>query len=118
MQALLRNGGARALANAGRGAFAPAGTSASSLIAPTAGTLGSPRWIGDTGVPENYGQWKDGGPGTGFLGTPKNHREVRAARDSSLSLSLSLSPSLSLFASTATAPRAPSRAIAPSSDQK
>jgi len=33
--------------------------------------------IEKVGVPENYGQIKDGGPGTKFLGTPDNHREVR-----------------------------------------
>ena len=34
------------------------------------------RHIGKVGVPENYGQIDS--VGTDFLGTPKNHREVRA----------------------------------------
>lgn len=38
--------------------------------------LAAVRGIGQVGVPENYGQVKDG-PGTKFLGTPANHREVR-----------------------------------------
>jgi hypothetical protein len=38
------------------------------------GVPGGP--VGAAGVPENYGQVKDG-PGTKFLGTPDNHREVR-----------------------------------------
>ena len=46
----------------------PAGTDA---------MLAAVRGIGQVGVPENYGQVKDG-PGTKFLGTPANHREVRA----------------------------------------
>ena len=45
----------------------PAGTDA---------MLAAVRGIGQVGVPENYGQVKDG-PGTKFLGTPANHREVR-----------------------------------------
>ena len=51
-------------------------------MAPPCGGMLSVRGIGQVGVPENYGQIKDG-PGTKFLGTPDNHREVRA-RDGKL----------------------------------
>ena len=43
--------------------------------------LAAVRGIGQVGVPENYGQVKDG-PGTKFPGTPANHRRcvLRHAR--------------------------------------
>ena len=70
MQALLRTT-SRAVGRAGAASAAPP-------MAPFGGML-SVRGIGQVGVPENYGQIKDG-PGTEFLGTPKNHREVRAMK--------------------------------------
>lgn len=65
MQALLRTT-SRAVGRAGLAGAPP--------MAPFGGML-SVRGIGQVGVPENYGQIKDG-PGTKFLGTPENHREV------------------------------------------
>jgi hypothetical protein len=67
MQALLRSSGPRAA----RAALAGPGPGAGGF-----GGLLSVRGIGQTGVPDNYGQNKPGEVGTTFLGTPKNHREV------------------------------------------
>ena len=74
MQAL-RNSGLRAIA-ATAGARAPP-VGAMHQLSPTGGMYGGMlgvRGIGQVGVPEEYGQPKEGG--TKFLGTPANHREV------------------------------------------
>ena len=64
-----------ALARAARAAGVRPGVGAGP--AGTDAMLAAVRGFGQVGVPENYGQVKDG-PGTKFLGTPANHREVRA----------------------------------------
>ena len=74
-------GGAMQHARNSTGALARAALAAGARptgagLARTDAMLAAVRGIGQVGVPENYGQVKDG-PGTKFLGTPANHREVR-----------------------------------------